>query len=77
MAVSRRLEDIHEGEVVTRVQKALERLGLNPGKIDGVFSCVTERAIIDFQTTHGMVANGIVETEDVGSARVQRPRAAP
>jgi peptidoglycan hydrolase-like protein with peptidoglycan-binding domain len=61
MAVSRRLEDIHEGEVVTRVQKALERLGLNPGNIDGVFNSVTERAVIEFQTKHGMVADGIVE----------------
>jgi peptidoglycan hydrolase-like protein with peptidoglycan-binding domain len=61
MAVSRRLEDIHEGEIVTRVQKALERLGLNPGKIDGVFSSITERAVIGFQTKHGIVADGIVE----------------
>ena len=61
MAVSRRLEDIHEGEIVTRVQKALERLGLNPVKIDGVFSSITERAVIGFQTKHGIVADGIVE----------------
>ena len=61
MAVSRRQEDIHEGEVVTRVQNALKRLGLDPGKIDGVFGPATERAIMEFQTTHGLVADGVVD----------------
>ena len=61
MAVSRRLEDIHEGDVVTRVQNALKRLGLDPGKSDGVFGPATERAVIEFQTTHGLVADGIVD----------------
>ncbi len=61
MAISRRLEDIHEGAVVTRVQDALKRLGLDPGKSDGVFGSVTERAVMEFQTTHGLVADGVVE----------------
>ena len=61
MAVSRRLEDIHEGAVVTRVQNSLKRLGLDPGESDGVFGAATERAVIEFQTTHGLVANGVIE----------------
>ncbi|MDQ3825152.1 MAG: peptidoglycan-binding protein [Actinomycetota bacterium] len=61
MAVSRRLEDIHEGEVVTRVQNALLRLGVDPGNSDGIFGPATERAVIEFQTTHGLVADGIVD----------------
>ena len=61
MAISRRMEDIHEGAVVTRVQKALIRLGLDPGNVDGVFSSATERAVMEFQTTHGHVVNGIIE----------------
>jgi peptidoglycan hydrolase-like protein with peptidoglycan-binding domain len=61
MAVSRRLEDIHAGEVVTRVQNALIRLGVDPRKSDGVFGPATERAVIEFQTTHGLVADGIVD----------------
>jgi len=61
MAISRSLEDIHEGEVVTRVQNALKRLGLDPGKIDGVFGPATERAVTEFQTTHGLVADGVVD----------------
>jgi peptidoglycan hydrolase-like protein with peptidoglycan-binding domain len=61
MAISRRLEDIHEGEVVTRVQNALKRLGLDPGESDGVFGSATEHAVMEVQTTHGLVADGIIE----------------
>lgn len=60
MAISRCPEDIHEGAVVTRVQNALKRLGLDPGKSDGVFGSVTERAVIEFQTMHALVADGVI-----------------
>jgi N-acetylmuramoyl-L-alanine amidase len=61
MAISRRLEDIHEVEEVTRVQNALKRLGLDPGESDGVFGSATEHAVMEFQTTHGLVDDGIIE----------------
>ena len=61
MAISQRPEDIHEGPVVTRVQNALKRLGLDPGESDGVFGSATERAVIEFQTTRGLVADGVIE----------------
>jgi peptidoglycan hydrolase-like protein with peptidoglycan-binding domain len=60
MAISRHTQDIHEGGMVTRVQTALKRRGFDPGPINGIFGPQTERAVMAFQTSIRLVADGIV-----------------
>jgi peptidoglycan hydrolase-like protein with peptidoglycan-binding domain len=61
MAISHRAEDIREGAMVTRVQTALKNRGFDPGAINGFFGGATENAVKQFQSRHGLVANGIVD----------------
>lgn len=41
------------------LQKKLNSLGFNAGKVDGVFGPSTRRAVIEFQKSKGLVADGI------------------
>jgi putative chitinase len=56
MATLRR-ED--KGEAVKRLQRALKKRGFEPGKIDGEFGGGTEAALIAFQLSEGLLADGI------------------
>lgn len=47
------------GKDVERLQKRLVRLGFPPGNIDGVFGLGTEAAVIAFQRSKGLLADGI------------------
>jgi len=49
-----------KGEDVRRVQQRLEKAGFSPGKIDGDFGRATELAVINFQQSEGLLADGIV-----------------
>lgn len=49
-----------KGEIVLHVQKLLRRLGFDPGPADGLFGDRTEDAVIDFQDSQGLYADGIV-----------------
>lgn len=42
------------------IQRALERLGFSPGKVDGVVGPLTRSAVVAFQVAAGLVADGIV-----------------
>ena len=46
---------------VRKLQKNLKELGFNPGRVDGVFGPATKAAVIAFQKSKGMVADGNVE----------------
>lgn len=48
------------GTDVQEIQSLLNRLGLNPGPIDGVFGNQTRQAVIAFQNRFGLVPDGIV-----------------
>ncbi len=48
------------GAAVRDVQSALVSRGYNTGGIDGVFGSATERAVISFQTSQGLVPDGVV-----------------
>ncbi|MGM9507777.1 peptidoglycan-binding protein [Larkinella sp. GY13] len=48
------------GADVVRLQEKLKALGFNPGKIDGDFGTGTEAAVIAFQRSEGLLADGIV-----------------
>jgi hypothetical protein len=48
------------GPAVTRLQQRLRELGFNPGPGDGDFGDQTQSAVVNFQTSSGLVADGIV-----------------
>ncbi len=47
------------GDEVKRLQQAVKSHGFNPGTIDGNFGAGTEAAVIAFQKSSGMLADGI------------------
>ncbi len=48
------------GSAVSRVQETLADLGFYQGPIDGVFGPGTEAAVMAFQQTSGLVADGVI-----------------
>lgn len=48
------------GAAVTELQRALTKLGYNPGPVDGVFGPKTEVAVRSFQAAKGLAVDGIV-----------------
>lgn len=48
------------GADVSRLQERLKELGFNPGKIDGDFGTATEAAVVAFQRSEGLLADGAV-----------------
>ncbi len=48
------------GPEVKQLQERLQQLGFNPGPIDGVFGTGTKAAVIGFQKSKGLYADGIV-----------------
>ncbi len=51
------------GEDVDEIQRQLNALGFDAGKVDGIFGPDTARAILDFQRNRGMAEDGIVGPE--------------
>lgn len=45
---------------IAQLQKALKIVGFSPGKIDGVFGPLTQKAVMEFQKKAGLVADGVV-----------------
>jgi len=48
------------GPDVTALQQALQKAGFSPGAIDGTFGAGTEAAVLAFQRSQGLAADGIV-----------------
>lgn len=51
------------GEDVLAVQRRLLQLGFDPYGLDGVFGPVTEAAVMAFQQSRGLIANGVIGPE--------------
>lgn len=58
--MSRLLELNSVGPDVANLQQSLTDAGFNPGSIDGSFDLATEAAVIAFQRSEGLAADGIV-----------------
>lgn len=48
------------GSDVAEAQCLLQRAGYSPGKVDGIYGEVTERAVKRFQTASGLAADGAI-----------------
>ena len=59
--------DLEPGEVIARVQAELQRLGYDPGAVDGDFGPATREAVLDFQQDNGLPVTGEID-EDTLSA---------
>ncbi len=51
------------GKDIKRIQTALKDKGFNPGALDGEFGPGTEAAVIAFQKSEGLAADGVVGTQ--------------
>src|SRR5512132_589101 len=47
------------GQAVAKLQARLKKVGFNPGRIDGDFGPATKAALIGFQKSAGLLADGI------------------
>ncbi len=47
------------GQRVSRLQRQLKKLGFNPGALDGDFGPATHSAVIAFQQSEGLLADGV------------------
>jgi hypothetical protein len=63
-----------EGDDVRAVQRRLATLGFDPGPIDGVYGPATERAVRAFQSSTGLVADGVVGPKTRASLAHAHPR---
>lgn len=57
------------GDDVADLQRRLNELGFDAGRVDGVFGVHTESALLDFQRNAGLVADSICGPASVGSLR--------
>ena len=57
----------NSGPDVAELQRALQAAGFNPGSIDGFFGNGTEAAVLAFQRSEGLAADGIVGPKTASS----------
>src|SRR5277367_6143384 len=57
----------NSGPDVADLQRALQAAGFNPGEIDGFFGNGTEAAVLAFQRSAGLAADGIVGSKTATS----------
>jgi peptidoglycan hydrolase-like protein with peptidoglycan-binding domain len=55
------------GPDVNKLQERLKELGFDPGKVDGNFGPATKAALIAFQQSKGLTANGIAGPETISA----------
>ena len=56
---------------VLAIQRALDRIGIDPGPIDGQYGPRTKSAIIVFQRSHGLTTDGIVGPKTASALNVE------
>jgi putative chitinase len=59
------------GSRVKSLQQALRDKGFNPGEIDGDFGPATEAAVIAFQTSEGLLADGKVGSKTLAALELE------
>ena len=61
------LKEDSSGSDVVKLQERLKELGFNPGMIDGDFGPATKAALIAFQKSEGLLADGIAGARTLGA----------
>jgi len=62
---------------VRALQKALLKRGFNPGAIDGVFGLGTQAAVLAFQRSEGLLADGVAGARTMAALRGTTPQPLP
>lgn len=55
------------GDSVTSLQKALKKLGFDPGTVDGKYGAATEQAVKAFQQSNSLSADGIAGPKTIAA----------
>ena len=71
------LREDAQGQAVVRLQKQLKKFGFNPGKIDGDFGPATKAAVIAFQKSRGLLADGIAGPRTLSALKLSNSDALP
>jgi peptidoglycan hydrolase-like protein with peptidoglycan-binding domain len=50
-------------DIIRRVQLALQKKGINPGPVDGIFGPLTKEAVRSFQDRYGIKASGDIDNQ--------------
>jgi N-acetylmuramoyl-L-alanine amidase len=58
------------GDDVGELQRRLNTLGFDTGKVDGIFGPETERAILEFQSNRGLAEDGVAGPEVITELRL-------
>lgn len=61
------LEEGSSGRAVAKLQAKLKKVGFNPGRVDGDFGPATKAALIGFQKSAGLLADGIAGPRTLGA----------
>ncbi len=61
------LQEGSTGRAVVKLQARLKKVGFNPGRIDGDFGPATRAALIGFQRSAGLLADGIAGPRTLGA----------
>lgn len=64
------LQEESKGQDVAKLQRQLKKLGFNPGTIDGDFGPATRAAVIAFQKSRGLLADGIAGPRTLGALKL-------
>jgi Putative peptidoglycan binding domain len=68
------LQEGSQGALVVAIQESLKEGGFYSGAIDGIFGRVTKQAVIAFQRTQQLLADGIVGERTLARFRESFPR---
>ena len=71
------LREDSQGPAVVRLQKRLKKLGFNPGNIDGDFGPATKAAVMAFQKSRGLLADGIAGPRTLTALKLSNSDALP
>ena len=61
------LKEGSTGSAVAKLQAKLKKVGFNPGRVDGDFGPATKAALIGFQKSAGLLADGIAGPRTLGA----------
>jgi peptidoglycan L-alanyl-D-glutamate endopeptidase CwlK len=65
------LEQGFSGSAVRKLQRKLKKLGFNPGRLEGIFGKKTRAALIRFQKSRGLVADGIAGPQTLAALNLK------